>query len=151
MPIKQLPQPLRPPVERLRRFLLTDATVLIILGVACIARGFSYTGAVSSIRTHPAEGLLSIGWWAVIWIAVGVACIVSSPWHRSVTAALALAAGASLHVLWALSFIWVSIDGSMPRGWVSSIGYIAVSALVLWSVWRGSREEVRVREVVPDA
>lgn len=151
MPIERLPRPLRPPAERARRFLLTDATVLIILGGACIARGISYTGAVSSISTHPAEGLLSIGWWAVVWIAVGAACVVSSPWHRSLVAAIALASGVALHVLWALSFIWVSIDGDMPRVWVSSIGYIAVPALVLWAVWRGSREEVRVREKVPDA
>ncbi|MGP5269789.1 hypothetical protein ACTXK0_05180 [Corynebacterium variabile] len=151
MTIERLPRAMRPPAERLRSFLLTDATVLLILGACCIARGVAYTGAVGAVRTHPAEEMLSIGWWAVIWIAVGIACIAASPWHRALVAAIALAAGVSLHIAWALSYIWESADGDTPRGWVGSIGHVAVATLVLWSVWRGSREEVRVREVVPDA
>lgn len=150
MPIDHIPAHLQPPFIRLRAFLLTDATALLILGVSIILRGVSYLpltgGGVSS---HPAEGALPIGVWAIIWIGVGVLCLVSTLWHEGPVAAVALGLGIGLHALWGASFFTATITGDMSRGWVTGTGYATVIVLALWSVWRykrggamPSREEV---------
>lgn len=146
MPIDHLPRRLRAPAERIRDGLLTDATVLVILGAGMIARGISYSDVAGPGPSgHPAESWMTMGSWSMVWVAVGVLCLAIAPWHRTVTAALAVGAGVGLHLLWGLSFLYESWhDGG--RGWVSSIGYFMVVALVSWSVWRGSRIEIRVRE-----
>ena len=133
MPIDHLPRRWRPPLERLRGFLLTDATALLILGVSA----------------HPAEGALPIGVWAVVWIGVGVLCLVAAPWHKGPVAAVALGLGLGLHALWAASFFTATITGEMSRGWVTGVGYLSLALAVLWGVWRDkgggalpSREEV---------
>ena len=111
-----------------------------------IARGISYSDVAGPGPSgHPAESWMTMGTWSLIWVAVGVLCLAIAPWHRTVTAALAVGAGVGLHLLWALSFLYESWhDGG--RGWVSSISYFMIVALVSWSVWRGSRIEIRVRE-----
>ena len=146
MPIDHLPRRLRGPAERIRDSLLTDATALVILGAGMIARGISYSDiAGPGPSGHPAESWMTMGTWSIVWVAVGVLCLTIAPWHRTVTAALAVGAGVGLHLLWGLSFLYESWhDGG--RGWVSSIGYFMIVALVSWSVWRGSRIEIRVRE-----
>jgi hypothetical protein len=150
VPIDHLPRPLRGPAERVRDALLTDATALVILGVGMIARGISYSDVAGPGPSgHPAEGWLSMGTWAIVWVAVGVLCLAIAPWHRTVTAAMAVGAGVGLHLLWGLSFLWQSIE-EHSRTWVSSIGYFMIVALVSWAVWRGSRTEIRVREAPHD-
>lgn len=146
MPIDHLPRRLRAPAEKLRDSLLTDATALVILGAGMIARGVSYSAVAGPGPSgHPAESWMTMGTWSLIWVAVGVLCLAIAPWHRTVTAALAVGAGVGLHLLWGLSFLYESWhDGG--RGWVSSISYFMIVALVSWSVWRGSRIEIRVRE-----
>jgi hypothetical protein len=146
VPIDHLPRRLRAPAERLRDSLLTDATALVILGAGMIARGVSYSDVAGPGPSgHPAESWMTMGTWSLIWVAVGVLCLAIAPWHRTVTAALAVGAGVGLHLLWGLSFLYESWhDGG--RGWVSSISYFMIIALVSWSVWRGSRIEIRVRE-----
>ena len=81
MPIVHLPPSWRPPLERLRAFLLTDATAMLILGVSIILRGVSYMPVTGvGVSSHPAEGALPISVWAVVWIGVGVLCLVAAPW-----------------------------------------------------------------------
>lgn len=149
MPIDHLPRVVRRPVERIRDGLLTDATALVILGLGCIARGISYID-YSNGGSHPAENWVSMTAWSIVWIAVGGLCLLTAPWHRSWLAAISVACGVSIHLLWALSFIWATYTGEMTRGWVSSIGYLMIVALVTWAVWRGVRTEIRVREVQID-
>lgn len=146
MPIDHLPKRLRAPAEKLRDSLLTDATALVILGAGMIARGVSYSDVAGPGPSgHPAESWMTMGTWSLIWVAVGVLCLAIAPWHRTVTAALAVGAGVGLHLLWGLSFLYESWhDGGL--GWVSSISYFMIVALVSWSVWRGSSIEIRVRE-----
>lgn len=141
MPIDHLPRRWQPPLERLRAFLFTDATALLILGVSIILRGISYIPHEigGRIDTHPAEGALPISAWAVIWIGVGILCLVSVPWHEGPVAAVALGLGIGLNALWAASFFTASITGDMPRGWVTGTGYLALALAVLWGVWRDKR------------
>ena len=149
MPVDHLPPPLRRPAEKLRDVLLTDTTVLVILGAGLIARGISYSDAAGPDPSgHPAEGWMPMSSWAIVWVSVGVLCLGVAPWSRSVMSALALGTGVALHLLWGLSFLWDSWHGD-DRSWVSSIGYFMIVSLIVWSVWRGSRTEIRVREEAP--
>lgn len=153
MPIDHLPPRLRTPAERLRCFLLTDATALIILGVSIILRGVSYIPHEigGRIDTHPAEGVLPISAWAVIWIGVGILCIITVPWHQGPVAAVAIGLGLGLHALWAASFFTATITGEMPSGWVTGTGYLALALAVLWGVWRDKRDGILPsREEVAD-
>ena len=141
MPIDLLPRRWQPPLERLRGFLLTDATAMLILGLSIILRGLSYMPALGGgVSSHPAEGALPISAWAIIWIGVGVLCLVATPWHAGPVAAVALGLGIGLHALWAASFFTATITGDMPRGWVTGTGYATVALVVLWSVWRHKRD-----------
>ncbi|OFO13764.1 hypothetical protein HMPREF3088_05420 [Corynebacterium sp. HMSC22B11] len=134
-----IPQQLHPAARRVRRFLLSDGVALLVLGLGILARGISYTTpSRGSGYAHPAEAALPMGIWAVIWIVIGVLLIVAAVWHETVFAALALGSGVGLNLLWAGSFTAATVTGDMPRGWVSSVGYISVAVLVLWTTWRGA-------------
>lgn len=149
MPIEHLPPRIRRPVERLRDGLMTDGTALVILGAGLVARGISYSPiAGPGPSGHPAESWVPMDTWSIVWVAVGVLCLASAARPRSISAALALGAGVALHLLWGTSFAWQSLEDH-SRAWVSSIGYFMIAALVLWSVWRGSRTDIRLREEVP--
>lgn len=141
MPIEHLPPRLQAPATRLRAFLMTDATVLIILGVGIIGRGISYIPSewTGRIDSHPAEGALPLAVWSLIWIAVGILCLVAAFWPEGWPAAAGIGAGIGLNTLWAGSFLTATINGTMPRGWVSAIGYLTIALLALWAVWRGKR------------
>ena len=148
MPIEHLPPRFRPPALRIKNFLLSDAPALIILGVGILARGLSYSphvlGPAPRPGGHPAEAALPMPVWSVIWVAVGVLCLVGAVWSRRRIAALAVGLGIGLNMLWAGSFLVATITGDMPRGWVSAVGYASVALLVVWAVWRGSRAEVTI-------
>lgn len=140
MPIQFLPASVQPTARRIREWALTDAPALVILGVGLILRGVSYLPTVvgDSPSSHPAEEFFHIQVWGVIWIAVGIACLAATAWHRAAPAAIG--AGVGLHAIWAMSFIADSIADHSPRGWLPAVGYASVALLVIWAVWRGSRE-----------
>lgn len=127
-------------ISRAKFFCLSDGVALMILGAGIFARGVSYIprgprGAVS----HPAEAALPMSVWAAVWVAIGALCLATALWAESRLAAVALGLGVGLNLLWAGSFFATSLTGDMPRGWVSAVGYLSTSALVMWSTWRGSR------------
>lgn len=127
-------------IERLKLFGLSDGVALLVLGLGILARGVSYTSYSPTVPAgHPAEDALPMSAWAGIWIGVGLACIVTAWWAESPSAAVALGIGVGLNLLWAGSFIAASVTGDMPRGWVSAVGYISVSVLVMWSTWRSGK------------
>lgn len=129
-------------VRRLKLFGLSDGVVLLVLGLGNLARGVSYIPDDGRSVSHPAEAALPMEVWSVIWVAVGLACIVTVYWAESPAAAVTLGAGVGLNLLWAGSFLASSLTGYMPRGWVSAVGYISVSVLVMWSTWRSSKLRV---------
>lgn len=148
MPIDHLPNRMKPAAYRTRSWCLTDSPALVVLAVGIILRGVSYFPWLMSEHAqsaHPAEGVLPMNVWAVVWIVVGLACIVATWEPRA--APVAVGAGVGLNILWGLSFIADSIIDHSPRGWLPAVGYLQVAALVLWAVWKGRREEVTKQEV----
>lgn len=148
MPIERLPSRLRNSARRSRDFLLSDSPALVILGLGILSRGLSYSphvlGPAPRAGGHPAEAALPMSVWSAIWVAVGVLCLVAAVWSRRLIAAWAIGLGVGLNMLWAGSFVAVSITGDMARGWVTGIGYASVALLVIWAIWRGSRAEVMI-------
>lgn len=146
MPIERLPPSIQPAARRARRWLMTDATAILVMGIGILLRGFSYLpivlGDPPPAGTHPAELSLPMPVWGVIWLSVGSACIVSAFVRTWIIDALALAAGVMLYVGWGSSFLIASLIGHSSRGWVSAIGYFSVAILVLWAVWRGKRGDL---------
>ena len=152
MPIDKLPPQYQPAARRMRAWCMGDAPALVILGISIMARGISYLPPLMSPRAqaaHPAEGFLSMPTWAVIWIVIGAACILSAWWDKATP--IAVGAGVGLNILWGLSFLTNSIVNDSPRAWVSSIGYLSLALLVIWAVWRGHREPELQGEEIRDA
>lgn len=126
--------------NRGRAFAMSDGVPLMILGLGIAARGLSYgpQGPKGPV-THPAEAVLPMWEWGVIWVTVGFFCAVAALRPKTRVAAVALGMGVGLNLLWAGSFIAASIIGDMPRGWVTAVGYLSISLLVMWATWRGGK------------
>lgn len=149
MPIERFPQEWQPALYRLREFLKTDATVMLVLGLGIVIRGVSYLPWLRPpVRgTHPAETIFTMPTWSFVWIIVGVICIAGAfiGAGRMQTAGFALAIG--LNTAWGLSFLFATLFGDSPRAWVSAIGYFSIVALALWGVWRGRAGEIHIKGV----
>lgn len=144
MPIDHLPVRLRSPAERARNLLMTDAGVMLILGVTMIIRGVSYYSLGAHVLVNPLDTELpswvASGW----WISVGVALVVSSWWQATAPARVILMLGVGTLAAWGSLFLFAPPAAFAQRG----IIYLALATVIVWSVWRGRRGEVRVRTEV---
>ena len=145
MPIDHFPERIRPGAYRLRGFLMTDASALLILAAGCLAGGVGYLQGDQVpmlATTHPAERLMLPQTWGVIWLGVGLLCILAA-WSRSLPVEMAaLATGVGIHILWGSSYFAQCIMGGDPHAWISAISFWMVASLVAWAVWRGKRGDV---------
>lgn len=130
---------------RAARWLVSDAAGLLILGSISIARGMSYTPLLVNPErkpTHFMESVLNPPSWAVVWLLMGALCLCGVKWPRLVPAAVGAVVG--LHSMWALSFIFATLLGDLPRAWVSSLGYIGIAAMTLYAYGRGQTGELKI-------
>lgn len=133
---------------RLKRFIATDATVIFLLGLGILVRGLSYTSWLRppAKGTHPAETVFTMPTWSFVWVIVGAFCIAGAFARRSWIATAAFALGVGLNIAWGCSFLFSTVLGDSPRGWVQAINYFIVVLLALWGVWRGQAGEIRIKE-----
>lgn len=141
MPIEHVPARWRPRAERLRGWLLTDATLLVILGVVFICRGIGFLPP-PGLDVHPWE-LSAPTVWGVVWAVLGVICLATAPWYASRVGAAVLGLASGLLVFWGLTFALVDIDELLTRGSI----YLGWSATIWWAIWRGRRGEITVRHM----
>lgn len=139
MPIEHVPARWRPRAERLRAALLTDATLLIILGIVFIARGAGFMPPPGA-DIHPWE-LSAPATWGVVWAAMGVICLFAAPWYVGRVGAAVLGVATGLLVFWGMTFALVDLDELMTRGSI----YIGWAVTIVWAIWRGRRGEITVR------
>lgn len=116
-----------------RNWISSDAVGVFIIGMAALMRGISYMPFMVNPERSPAHLLEHIApptMWAWPWLISGVLCLAAIIYPRLTPPAVG--AGIGLHFLWSVSFL--AMGG---RGWVTSIGYGAVTALALWAFSRG--------------
>lgn len=141
MPVDKLPARFAPAGYRARAFLMSDATVHLVLGAYMVMRGVGMLPP-PSLDVHPWEPLMSESSWAIVWILVGVSNLIVAPWHATRLAGFVMSAGVMLTILWGTTFVMVDVDEFVTRGSV----YLALGTLVVWAVWRGKRGEVKAGE-----
>lgn len=144
MPIDRLPARWQPPAECLRRVLMSDAGVMIILGVAMIVRGVSYFDLGSVVLFHPVDLFFPLWVDASMWTGMGILLLIAARWHNRSFGRAILASSTGLLALWGLLFLFSPPAQFAQRG----IMYLCIAAIVIWAVWRGRRGEIRVREGV---
>lgn len=121
---------------------MTDAGVMIILGVAMIVRGVSYWNLGSVVLFHPVDTMFPIWVDSALWTGIGVLMVVAARWHSTCLGRWVLAGTTGFIAMWGLLFIFAPPAQFAQRG----VMYVAIAALVIWSIWRGRRGEIRVRE-----
>ena len=145
MPIEHLPPVTRPWAERLRDWLLTDAGLMLILGVMMIVRGVAYSNLGQEGLYHPADVFMPRWVAAGVWLGVGSSLLVSSVRQSSLLARVSLSAAVATLALWGMIFMLAPPAAFSQRG----IVYLSFAMLVLWASWRGRRGEIRIREELP--
>lgn len=126
----------------------TDAAGLLICSAATIVRGVSYmTGVVDQDRraAHYLEGIFQPSVWGVVWIGIGIMCLIATVLPSLTSTCVGLAVG--IHAAWGTSFMAGQFfDDYLSRAWVSALSYYLICALILWAFGRGRATEVRITE-----
>lgn len=142
MPITHLPPRMKPAAYRVRAWAKTDATVLLVLSIACLARAWSNLGHPDNIITHPLEQIVPDWMWLFSWLSVGVIAGVGAFNQDSWVGRAGVGLGVGMHVALAFSYLLASLSPNYPDGmWSLSILPIAIVLIVVWSVWRGHLQE----------
>ncbi|OJH93713.1 hypothetical protein BKD74_08625 [Corynebacterium diphtheriae] len=145
MPIEHLPPRVQPTARRVRAFLMTDSTALLLLAVVQAAMGLYYLPGVlgDPLRwQRPVESIMPIIAWAWVHLAVGVLCAVAAVtdrWHVDIVA-LALATG--LNLSWAFSLLAASVEHNQSVLWLVGVLILAMTVSLMWAVWRGKRGDI---------
>lgn len=103
---------------------------LSVVTFGAVARGVAYlnqpeTGGLTTF----VDVIVPLHVWALVWIGTGVATI-AGVWHR-VVARYALAFGSMLWGVWGLSYMWATLIGDAPRGWVTGSTMLTLSGLMI--------------------
>lgn len=84
--------------------------------------------AQRSPSLHFLTEVLPLSWWALLWLAVGAACLVGAFARGD---RFAFAAAASLKVLWGSMFLLGWLAGVIERGWVAAVIWLVFAGWVM--------------------
>lgn len=149
MPIEHLPPRVQPTARRVRAFLMTDSTALLLLAVVQLAVGAYYLPHVlgDPLRwERPVEAIMPITAWAWVHLAVGGLCAVAAVtdrWHADI---IALAIATALNLSWASSLLAASVEHDKSVLWLVASLIFCMTASVMWAVWRGKRGDIPLAE-----
>ena len=146
MPIDRMPRRWQPFLYRLRRWLLSDASALLVVAYSGLGHALAYTWLHTEI-SHPAERYMALSWWAVAWALSAVLGVAGAVWYRTRVSSAAVGLGVGLHSLWALSHLGGAVTGDFARGYVGFVIYSGMVLVLFWSLWRGYRTEIVLRQV----
>ncbi|UJM22006.1 hypothetical protein FE377_00945 [Corynebacterium diphtheriae] len=147
MPIEHLPSRVQPTARRVRVFLMTDSTALLLLAVVQVAVGFYYLPHVLGDPLplqRPAESIMPIEAWAWVHIVVGVICgaaAFTDRWHIDV---VALAVATGLNVSWAFSLLAAAVKYQQTVLWLVGVLILSLTGSIMWAVWRGKRGDIPI-------
>lgn len=146
MPIDHFPSSWHTPLERLRAWLVTDASALLVLAWSALGHAVAY-GWLHSGVTHPAEMWMPLPTWSVVWAVVATLALGGAAFHRTFLSTVATGAAVGLHGAWALSHLGGALFGDFERGFVGFTAYSSLVLLMLWALWRGARTEIQIKTV----
>lgn len=100
-------------------------------------------GAQRSATTRFLAEVMPLSWWALLWLAVGTACLAGA-FRQSDR--FAYAAAAALKVLWGTMFALGWLAGVVERGWVGAVVWLAFALFVMRiASWPEPRPDMRHR------
>ena len=108
------------------------ALILGAGGIGAILRGIAYLPAADPPRTSqlsPIEAWMPLTAWAALWMAVGIALIIST-WCRTVSI-WAMTALTALLTLWSTSYLIAWLWMGVGRSWVTA------SIFLMAAIWAG--------------
>ncbi|WP_368267092.1 hypothetical protein [Corynebacterium ulcerans] len=145
MPIERLPAKMRPTARRVRAFVMTDSTALLILAVVQIAVGVYYVPDVLGDPLQwqrPSELALPLTAWAWVHITVGVIGVIAAVLRRYHVDTVMLTVFTALNLSWASSLMVASVEHDQAVLWLVAVLIFALTASLMWAVWRGKRGDI---------
>lgn len=145
MPIERLPTSVRPAAYRVRAFLMTDSTALLILAGVQIAVGVYYVPDVLGDPLQwqrPSELALPLTAWAWVHIIVGVVGVVAAITRKFHLDTVMLAVSTALNLSWASSLMVASVEHGEAVLWLVAVLIFALTVSLMWAVWRGKRGDI---------
>lgn len=73
--------------------------------------------------------VMPLSWWAGLWLAVGVVCMLGALVHR--LDRLAFAGATMIKTLWGGVYLLGWAAGGIERGWVNAVVWLALAVLVM--------------------
>ncbi|MBE7338137.1 hypothetical protein [Corynebacterium aurimucosum] len=149
MPIKHLPKSWQPHAYRFRHWCMSDAPVLVMIGVMSSIYGCAHLGILGEYqaRVHPLEDFIPLHIWGICWLVVGAIACVAAVWPSSILALLILVFWAVLMEMWGTSYFVSWASGAWQRGVASGSIHCMFPVVVAWALWRGHRTEILIKEV----
>lgn len=148
MPIEHLPKRFHPVAYRLRGFLMTNSTALLILAGMQIAVGFYYLpGCLGDpLSWHrPNAILMPVHVWAWVHITIGVIGIIAAIMRRCHLDTIMLMIATGLNLSWASSLLVAAVDYSESVLWLVAVLIFALTVSLMWAIWRGKRGDIPFR------
>lgn len=145
MPIERLPMRVQPAAYRVRAFLMTDSTALLVLAAVQIAVGVYYLpGCLGDpLQWHrPTEMIVPLTTWAWVHIIVGAVGVVAAIIRKYHLDTVVLAVSTALNLSWASSLMVASVEHDQAVLWLVAVLIFALTASLMWAVWRGKRGDI---------
>ncbi|AWR14911.1 hypothetical protein ACQX25_09645 [Corynebacterium diphtheriae] len=145
MPIEHLPSRVQPTARRVRAFLMTDSTALLLLAAVQVAVGFYYLPGTFGDPLQwqrPAEMIMPITAWAWVHIGIGALCGAAAFTDRGHIDVVALAAATGLNLSWTFSLLAAAVEYDQAVLWLVGVLILAMTFSLMWAVWRGKRGDI---------
>lgn len=131
----------KPVLKRVYRWLMTDAGIFLILGLAFVSKGVVYFAQdVPSFSEHVIETVAPRSVLGTAYIAFGVllllGCFIKNTYYQA--ALIGLSVGVLM--LWGLEFFKYEDALFMQYG----IHYVTLSAMILYTITRGRDGHIRI-------
>lgn len=149
MPIEHLPPRVQPTARRVRAFLMTDSTALLLLAVVQAAVGLYYLPHVlgDPLRwERPVESIMPITAWAWVHLGVSLICATAAFTDRWRVDVIALAVATGLNISWAFGLLAGAAETGQSILWLVGTLIFSLTGAIMWAVWRGKRGDIPIME-----
>ncbi|WP_257202938.1 hypothetical protein [Corynebacterium cystitidis] len=146
-PVEKIRHPtLRRLAYGLRAWCLTLGPPLLAASIFSIFLGAQYLLNPKVWHIHPLEALLPDWVVSTMWLGIGAGMGVLAfvPRFPTRIASVIFGAWAMLMILWGVSWLALSLDGTVPRGSSIALLYLGPPIFLAWVAWRGARISISI-------